>query len=403
MSLVDLKVELGVFGTTSLPFVLDSLDNGILGTSQIAGLEFSDVTHLVRSVSVNRGKSRQLDYYNAGSASVVFDNRGRELDPSNQSSTFYPNIGPRNIIKVSSGDESIFSGYVTDWDLTFDVANNDSIVAACSDAFLILSNQFLTAHTTSTALSGVLIETLLNRSEIEFAGPRVIDDGLSQMVSDNVALDTNLLTYLHDVERSEQGDLFISKDGVLVFKERGTVSENNSVVFADDGSGIFYQDLINEFGDERLYNRISLSGVNGSSVQSDISSIARFQTSTLSYSDLLNNSSNDFSLLAKILLTKFKEPKVVFSGLSVQILGVSESEKAQILSLDLNDFVTVIKSFVVGSPTTISQSSKIIGIRHNISPGSHVVSFVVEDATAGFFLILGDSFAGKLDLGLLDV
>ena len=43
---------------------------------------FNDVTSYVRSVETNRGRANNYDAFDAGSAQIVLDNRGREFDPT---------------------------------------------------------------------------------------------------------------------------------------------------------------------------------------------------------------------------------------------------------------------------------------------------------------------------------
>jgi hypothetical protein len=43
---------------------------------------YNDVTAYVRSVETNRGRANNFDVFDAGSASIVLDNRGREFDPT---------------------------------------------------------------------------------------------------------------------------------------------------------------------------------------------------------------------------------------------------------------------------------------------------------------------------------
>jgi hypothetical protein len=53
------------------------------GFTQSAGAYvYSDVTSFVRSVEINRGRANNFDAFDAGSASILLSNNGREFDPS---------------------------------------------------------------------------------------------------------------------------------------------------------------------------------------------------------------------------------------------------------------------------------------------------------------------------------
>jgi hypothetical protein len=65
-------------------FTLDDPVKGTLDTSPVglAGDILEDVTDDVRSITVRRGRSRELERYQAGAATVVLDSQDRKYDPS---------------------------------------------------------------------------------------------------------------------------------------------------------------------------------------------------------------------------------------------------------------------------------------------------------------------------------
>lgn len=67
-------------------FVLNDTVKGKLNSTYVLGGDvLVDVTNYVASVSVSRGKSRELDRYTAGNASVTLHNDSRIFDPFNTS------------------------------------------------------------------------------------------------------------------------------------------------------------------------------------------------------------------------------------------------------------------------------------------------------------------------------
>jgi hypothetical protein len=405
MSLLDVKVELGLnsLGWSGGNFVMDSSTLGVLGTSRLSGFAFYDVTDRVQSVRTNRGKSRQLDYFNAGTATVVFRNDDRALDPLNTASALYPAVGPRVIMRITANEIPLFYGFVNDWDFEYDITYNDTAVAICSDAFAILANQILTAFTPSAQLSGARINTVLDRSEINYRGGRHISAGTSTLGSYAVADNTNCLNYLRQVERSEMGQLFVGADGLIIFRQRAEVPTNPVLDFSDDGSGLPYQSLTNAFGDEMLYNFIRADSPAGAEqIKSDANSIATYQISQLSYTDLLNSSTTEVANLAQTLLTQYKEPKIRFTGLSIQMLALDETDRNSVYTAELSDYLRLEKSFLTGTPLSVTQLCFLTSISHDIRPGSHTVTFGVDNADFSLELVFGDSFAGRLDFGILD-
>jgi len=86
-------VELGL----SAAFTLDDPVAGVLDNTEfvLGGVSFEDVTSRVRSLSISRGKNRDLDRFNSGSLSVEFNNTDRAFDPLYTASPFARNIVPR--------------------------------------------------------------------------------------------------------------------------------------------------------------------------------------------------------------------------------------------------------------------------------------------------------------------
>ena len=403
MTLLNTKVEIGFVlgGSVTSPFILDSSTNGVLGTDVLGALEFFDVSQYATSVSIKRGKSQQLDQFSAGTARVILNNFERLFDPLNVSSPYYPEIVPRRPIRISVENVVIFTGIINDWDIEYDLGKNDYVVASCSDFFSVLANITLNQQTPPEQTSGERVEYVLDTSEVDYVGGREIEVGLSLLDDFEIAANTVCINYLRDVEQAEQGILFISAGGDIVFRARGGLPPAKAV-FADDGTGIKYSSLSNTYGDEFLYNRIVVESPLGSrTVRSDSASKQKFQTSTFTLDDALLKGSVERGDLASYLLSKYKNPLLKFNGVGFQMLGRSEDEIQSLLSIDLADTVTLKKSFDVGSPSSVTQFARIVGIRHEIQVGSHVVSYNLDYSGGENLLILGDPVYGKLDEGIL--
>ena len=385
------------------PFQLDNATFGVLDTGTLGGIAFADLTRYVEAVSITRGRNRQLDQFNAGTATVTFNNSTRILDPLNSDSQFYPYVLPRSPIRIFANGISIYTGLVVDWNLDYSQANQDLMFAQCADDFTVLANQDLNAFTPFVESSGARVETVLNRPEITYQGSRNISAGSSQLGAFAVPAETNVLNYLQQVTRSEQGYLFISADGSLTFKGRTDVlSQIADAVFNDNGTNIPYQSLTNQYGDELLYNYIvTQSPANGPYIASDSESQAQYQSQQLALTDLLNNSATETEQLGEYLLGKYKQPVLRFTGLSNQLAALSETHQNVLLGLELTDVATITKSFVTGTPATVTQTVIVSGVSHNITPGSHVQTLVFESTDNNQYMTLDDSIFGVLDQNLL--
>lgn len=405
MPVPTIQVLVGFQTTTGFgnPFQLDNATFGLLDTGTLGGLQYADLTSYVQAVNVTRGRSRQLDQFNAGSATITFYNASRILDPLNTASPYYPYVLPRCPVIIKANDIPIFTGLVADWNLDYDQTNKDLMFASCTDIFTVFGNQKLNAQTPSAQSSSARVNAILDAAEVLYQGARSIGTGSSTLGAFSISQDENVLTYLQSVTQSEQGYLFVAADGTLTF--RGRTSVLNPVSGADfkmDGTGIPYQTLINQFGDELLYNYIvTQSPAGAAQINSNSTSIALYQTQNLTYTDLLNSTTTEVNSLGAYLLGKYKDPIVRFTGLSTQLAGLPTSTQNVLFNLELTDIATVTKDFITGSPSSVVQTLIVSGINHTISADSHVVTFTFESADGNQYLTLDNDIFGTLDNNLL--
>lgn len=117
MALPTAKIEIGsayTYTATATSLVLDNvttgrLDNIYTVADYTTSATWSDVTSKVQSFSTSRGKSRQLDKFEAGTASVTFNNYDRAFDPLYTSSPYYGQIVPKRPIRIWSNYASVGS------------------------------------------------------------------------------------------------------------------------------------------------------------------------------------------------------------------------------------------------------------------------------------------------------
>ena len=408
MSTPTMQVMVGFQSTTGFgtPFLLDDAFYGVLNTAgrgTLGGVTMVDLTYLVESVNITRGRSRQLDQFNAGTATIAFDNASQILNPSNTSSPYYPFVLPRCPVQILANGVPIYTGLVTDWNLDYDISNEDIMYASCSDQFTVLANQSLNAVTPSAEVSGTRINTVLSLPEINYQGARAIDTGNSTLGAFAISQDTNVLNYLQLVNTSEQGYLFMSANGTLTFKGRTSVlNPVAGATFNTDGTGLPYQTLVNQYGDELLYNYIVTESPAGAKqTTSNATSIALYQSQQYALMDLLNSTTTEVAGLGNYLLGKYQNPVLRFTGLSTQMAALSTANQNIILGLDMTSICTVVKNFVTGTPATETQTLIVSGISHNITPGSHIVSYTFESTDGNQYLTLNNAIFGTLDNNLL--
>jgi len=393
-------------GFTANEFTLDDLVRGVLDTGQLAGaVTYSDVTDDVQSISINRGRSRDLDTFLAGSCSVQLLNNNRKYENTNTASPYYPGIEPMIAIRVDattdggSTYEDLFIGFVTDINLSYPDKNNSFANFEASDAFMKIANTQIIDDNFSATDSGTLINNILNSSTVKFSGDRDIETGVSNMQALS-NLSGNTLSILQKVEQSENGLLFMSKDGKLTFKSRHTTFPSSpSATFSDDGSDIPYLrvDYIND--DNEIYNIVNLTRLNGTTQSvEDIGSQGKYLVRTLTRTDLLNDNDAEVLDASNFLLGKFKDAIIRFDNLVVDLTEATTTNQDTILQREVGDLIKVELSPVGGgSPSQITTNEVIDSINYNITPDIFSCSYKLSNADVQAFMRLDNVLFGVLD------
>jgi hypothetical protein len=402
MSIPTPKVELGLDGDSPIfpGFTLDNLESGVLDNTEYylaGGLVFYDVTDRVRNISINRGKSAIFANITAGQANISFNNHDRAFDPRYEGSPFRGNIVPRREIKIYSNDELQFSGWVSDWNLSY-TTNGDSITDAIAlDGFTILAGQNLTAGTPTQQLTGSRIEAILDDPAVNWDTTlRQIDPGLLDVGTQEIADSTNALNYLQQVTKSEDGLLYMSKAGDVVYKERLRPFNVPEVVDFNQTSGIPFRNVQVNYGAELLYNEISISRVDGgTAVASDTASQAAYGIRSYSTSDYLLANDTDLANQALALAERFSTPEYRFEALEVAVHALTPSQQAQVLGLELGS-VARIQFTPNGIGDPIVQYSEIIRLENTVTPEEHFITFGFSRLSQAQFLLNDDIF-GTLD------
>jgi hypothetical protein len=399
------KVELGfdILSSGLGPyFILDDPIKGKLNNTEylLAGVLFFDVTNLVQSVAIQRGKNRQLDQFESGLANIVFNNNDRTFDPEYALSPYAGQIVPKRQVRISSGGIVQFAGLVDDWNLTYQPNGDSTASAACSDATSSFATQTIATRTNSVQKSGERINAILDLPEINWPSTlRDVDTGLMTLGADTIADNTNALTYLRLVERSEPGAFFIGKSGNVIFRDRIAAPTSQGVTLADDGSGIKYQSLRVQYGSELLANEIVVSSeISSYEVTTlDLTSIDTYGIFNLTRTGLLINANGDVDELAEFYANKYSQPEYRFESVEILLDELTDQEQTDLLGLEIGDVVEI-KFTPNGIAPAISKYAEIIRIDNSIDLDNHIMS--LGFSTLDFaLLVLDDAQFGKLDAG----
>jgi hypothetical protein len=398
-------------------FTLDDPTLGELnGIGKLDGaLEGIDVTPYVTDVGISRGRPDQLQQFVAGTATITLKNNDRRFDPTNQASPYWDPVSgksgvtPRRKVTVSSNGENLFVGLITDIDIDYAPVRStstveDSLVSiTAADDFVLLANAYTQAdYTPSEEFSGSRVEYVLDLTEVGYPATRSISTGTALLgggATYQIDANTNVLSYLQEVNTSEQGYLFISRDGNLTFSDRiGPAFNTIAAQFSDTGAQIPYTSLSIVYGQEFLYNKVLCSIVGGTEqIANDAASQAEFGISTLSLTDLLLANNTEALELADALLDLYKNPEYRFDRLQSVYNALSTLQRDTLSTLEIGDVVEITRNFVTGTPSSITEVYAIEGIKHAISAVDHRFEVALSPTSLLNEFILNDATFGVLD------
>lgn len=400
MALPTIRVRIG-FNQDVLE--LDDLIRGKLDFNKLAGaVVLTDVTNKTLNVTTSRGRSRDLDAFTTGTASITLDNLDAGFDPTNASGAYFGGIEPLMLVIIDATTDGgssyydIFTGFVNTWLVNYPNSADSTVTVTCSDAFMKLANTQLNSASISSANTGAFIESMLDNASVAFSPDRSIETGNSTMASQT--LSENTLQAIQTAEFSEQGAVFIAKNGDFIFKQRhSTYPSTISATFSDDGSDLPYNRMDQILGNDFLYNNVRLKREGGSEqTASNAGSQSKYLIRTFSRQDLYNSTDATVLDIANHILAKYAEVDPRFSDLEVDLENLTTSEQNTVLDLECIDTVKV-EITPVGTSTQVSRFSIIDGIQWSISPTSQKVVFLTSDSSDAQFMILNSTLFGKLD------
>jgi hypothetical protein len=404
----EVKVELGFNLGSNDPeaFILDSNPRGLLDSTSfvLSGDRYFDITPRLISTQVRRGKSQALDRIDAGSVSITVDNSDRTFDPLYEDGPYFGQLIPRRAVKISANNRPVFQGFIEDFDIQYQPGVQSVVRIDVSDGFSVFNNAKLEDFSPVSQLAGARIEAVLDRPEVNWPDElREIDEGNSVMLDIDVNEGTSALEYLKLVSSSEFGNLFMAKDGKIVFRERNSIPNTPDVVFSDEVVGgefvgVPFADLQIMYGSENLFNRVTLSNADIIPEEvfvEDAASELTYGPRAYSATGLLTQELSDLESLADFLLATYKEPQYRFEAVSVVLDTLTTADQNKILDLEIGDIISV-RFEPSEIPPAIEQFCRIIGISQEWNLGSKNISFALERLEFGLF-ILDNPALGQLD------
>ena len=388
----------------------------LLDTS--SGLEFDgsgaiDITDVVKSVSVRRGRVRLLNEFEAGTCTVTcFDSPTSPLQviPLDQ----FQGGKIRIEVQPFSTTYPVYTGYISKFETKF-AQNTDEISQisfSCIDAFRQLANANVTTVTGATAqLSGTRIEKILD--QVSFPSTiQSLDAGLTTCQADP-GTSRSALDAIKTVEKTEGGAFFIDRSGDARFLDRDTLynklylsSPTVTTRFVDFPAVISiyrdvqYQNAVVRSDDELVYNDITVQRTGGTAQnKQDAASIALYFKRSASRTGLLMQTDTEASDLANVLLATLKDAETRIDQVTVDITDVDTAVASRAMNFELLDVCYAVKMLPSGTQLEVPRQV-IQGIHWEFTPNRSTLNFyLAEPLLTG--LILDDDYFGQLDYNYL--
>ncbi len=398
---MTVKVEIGFTeeGQGAPYFTLDDQQLGKLDQPGVflgGGEVFADVTAFFQNYTIRRGKSRELDRFQAGQGSVTFENDQRTFDPTFEASPFAGQIVPKRSLRITNQNQIQFLGIIEDWNISYDPGGQSIAVCQAFDLTGYFSNLDVPAATFPAQNTGDRINEVLDAigwSQTQ----RDIDATGAELVADSIS-GVRALEYLQLVAGSEPGDLFISKSGAVKLTGRNRPFTSDGITLSDGLSGpgpvVPYKTITAIFGSELLYNRVTVTSPVGTAVATNQTSINIYGERDLEEATLLD-SQVQLDTLSEFFVQIYGEPEYRFEKLTVDLQAVNAQQKDDLLALELGDVVEVI--FTPNKiPPAIERYAKVISLNQTISNDRQEIEIGLQTSDS-VFLVLDDAIFGKLD------
>lgn len=375
-----------------------------------------NISSYLLEVMTNVGKNRALDSFEPGGATITVKNFNREFDPLNTGSSLYGVVIPRAsyiIIGNLNGvtNRRIFSGFVDDWNFSYDPSGQSIATISATEGTGLFARQNIFSTTFPAELAGARVQQILDDDGVNFVNPfapalapTIIYPGTRMLAQDSNCLGQNALTYLQNIERSEQGSFYYNIDGSLVFADASVGPSSFGMTtyrfFTDDGTaGAYpYVSIDITYSVELLYNKVVATSADGTNTAggTDSESQSTYLTSELQVSDVLYNDNSQLTNLVSNMISKYSTPELRVNSVSVSLLSLDTAVQDTLLyNVAVNSFCKV-KFTPNGVGSAIEKFVRVIGISHSITLNEHIITYSFE-SLRNPNLVLDDSEFGKLD------
>ena len=405
---INAVINFGTGPATAQAFIIGE---GILGTNILAdsAAVIVDVSNVVDSVSIKRGRNPQADEFQTGTMTLRIIDQNGDFNPQNPSSPYFGLLDPMRKVSISAtyGGTTypMFSGFITSYTTTTPKNATDVVYTTITsvDALRLAQNAQISTVTGATAgdLSGTRINEILDQIAWP-ASMRDVDAGLTTMQADPGTARTALAA-LQTVTNSEYGAFYVDASGSFVFQDRNVTTASiggTPTVFNDNGTDIGYSNAVWRTDDTLVFNQANVSRTGGS-VQSavNVASVEKYFAHTYNIQNLLMQTDAVALDYARAYVASRAETSVRCDAIELD-LYTDNYNNGIIAALDLDFFDPVTITTNQPGASTLTKTLQVFGVAHNVTPNKWRTTFTtLEPVIDGF--IIGNANYGVLGQNVL--
>jgi hypothetical protein len=387
------------------------IGEGILGTNILAdsAAVIVDVSNVVDSVSIKRGRNPQADEFQTGTMTLRIIDQSGAFNPQNPSSPYFGLLDPMRKVSISATYAGVtypmFSGFITSYTTTTPKNATDVVYTTITsvDALRLAQNAQISTVTGATAgdLSGTRINEILDQIAWP-ASMRDVDAGLTTMQADPGTARTSL-TALQTVTNSEYGAFYVDASGSFVFQDRSVTTASiggTPTVFNDNGSDISYFNAVWRLDDTLVFNQANVTRAGGT-VQNatNAASVEKYFAHTYNIQNLLMETDAVALDYARAYVASRAETSVRCDAIELD-LYTDNYNTGIIAALDLDFFDPVTITTNQPGSSTLTKTLQVFGVAHSVTPNKWRTTFTtLEPIIDGF--IIGNANYGVLGQNVL--
>jgi hypothetical protein len=387
------------------------IGEGIFGTNVLAdsAAVIVDVSNVVDSVSIKRGRNPQADEFQTGTMTLRIIDQNGDFNPQNPSSPYFGLLDPMRKVSISATYAGVtypmFSGFITSYTTTTPKNATDVVYTTITsvDALRLAQNAQISTVTGATAgdLSGTRINEILDQIAWP-ASMRDVDAGLTTMQADPGTARTSLAA-LQTVTNSEYGAFYVDASGSFVFQDRSVTTASiggTPTVFNDNGSDISYFNAVWRLDDTLVFNQANVSRAGGS-VQNatNLASVEKYFAHTYNIQNLLMQTDAVALDYARAYVASRAETSIRCDAIELD-LYTDNYNTGIIAALNLDFFDPVTITTNQPGSSTLTKTLQVFGVAHSVTPNKWRTTFTtLEPIIDGF--VIGNANYGVLGVNVL--